>query len=160
MGNGTFGTAPNVLAGASPAFVADADFNHDGSPDLVVANFGGVTVSVALNNGGTLMGASQQQSDTSLTLTVTMQGSVVTTTVPTGGVEFQDHGEVPGRAVLNDGVASFPIAGFEKLPPKSLYSVQANAHSIQIKWLRESAGVARRYRQCAPLFDCCPRGPS
>ena len=39
-GNGTFHTATNYGAGLSPNAVAVADFNRDGKPDLVVANYG------------------------------------------------------------------------------------------------------------------------
>ena len=50
-GNGTFQTAMNYTTGLSPSFVAVADVNGDGKPDLVVANENGASVSVLLGNG-------------------------------------------------------------------------------------------------------------
>jgi hypothetical protein len=49
-GDGTFKTA-TTSASASPLFVAVADLNSDGIPDLVVSNYLSGTVSVLLGNG-------------------------------------------------------------------------------------------------------------
>ena len=49
-GNGTFQT-PQLTQRARSRIVAVADFNGDGKPDLVVANYGGNDVSVLLGNG-------------------------------------------------------------------------------------------------------------
>ncbi|HEV2383216.1 MAG TPA: FG-GAP-like repeat-containing protein [Terriglobia bacterium] len=52
-GNGTL-TQPSTnytVAGIDPEFVASADLDNDGYPDLVVANFADSTISVLLNNG-------------------------------------------------------------------------------------------------------------
>jgi hypothetical protein len=52
--------AETVNAGSPynlPASVATADFNGDGKPDFVVANSGGITVSVSLGNGDGTFGA-------------------------------------------------------------------------------------------------------
>jgi hypothetical protein len=48
-GTGTFGPKTDFATGFGPAAVAVADFNGDGKPDLVTANFGADTVSVLLN---------------------------------------------------------------------------------------------------------------
>lgn len=61
-GNGTF--APQVKysagAGTDPVGIAAADFNGDGKPDLVVADFGNHSVSVLINSGtGTFNAAVQ-----------------------------------------------------------------------------------------------------
>ena len=56
-GDGTFQAAVNYAAGSGPHSVAVGDFNGDGKPDLVVANYGG-SVSVLLGNGdGTFQAA-------------------------------------------------------------------------------------------------------
>jgi hypothetical protein len=49
--SGTFLNGQTLATGVDPASVAEADFNGDGKPDLVVANDGSRTVSVFLNNG-------------------------------------------------------------------------------------------------------------
>ena len=49
-GNGTFESAVNYGAGASPEFITAGDFNNDGRLDLAVANYFGSNVSVLLNS--------------------------------------------------------------------------------------------------------------
>ncbi len=49
-GDGTFGTAVNILPGV-PGSLTVADFNHDGKPDLAVAAFGSSAIQVLLGNG-------------------------------------------------------------------------------------------------------------
>jgi hypothetical protein len=55
LGNGSGGfTAAHgspFTVGPMPAFVAVGDLNGDGNPDLVIANFGGNTITVLLGNG-------------------------------------------------------------------------------------------------------------
>jgi len=46
-----FGTQQTFGAGSGPQSLAVADFNGDGKPDMVVANFGSAEVSVMLGNG-------------------------------------------------------------------------------------------------------------
>src|SRR5438445_75308 len=48
---GLFQPAVNYGVGTNPAFVAAADFNGDGKPDLAVTNYGSNTVSILLGNG-------------------------------------------------------------------------------------------------------------
>ena len=55
-GDGTFTAAPSFATGYNPCWMAVADFNGDGRPDLAVANYGLTpdyygTVSVLLGNG-------------------------------------------------------------------------------------------------------------
>jgi predicted NUDIX family NTP pyrophosphohydrolase len=50
-GDGTFGSDAVLEVGSAPAWVAVADFNEDGLPDLAVANFNSNDVSVLLGNG-------------------------------------------------------------------------------------------------------------
>src|SRR5215210_7533338 len=47
----SFGAATNFAAGLDPEAVAVGDFNHDGNPDLAVANVSGDNVSVLLGTG-------------------------------------------------------------------------------------------------------------
>lgn len=51
-GNGSFGSALALAAeGLSPVAVGTGDFNRDGNPDIVTANFGSDTVSLLLGTG-------------------------------------------------------------------------------------------------------------
>jgi hypothetical protein len=50
-GDGTFQAPVNYVAGSSAASVAVGDFNGDGIPDVVVANFFSADVSVLLGKG-------------------------------------------------------------------------------------------------------------
>src|SRR5262249_50817214 len=43
--------APVYMTGDAPIWVAIADFNRDGHPDVAAANFVGGNVSILLNNG-------------------------------------------------------------------------------------------------------------
>jgi hypothetical protein len=51
-GDGTFRTRTDYPTGASPVYVATADFNGDGIPDLAVANFTDNTVSILFGQAG------------------------------------------------------------------------------------------------------------
>jgi hypothetical protein len=48
-GNGTFAVKVDYNTGWAPQFVAAADLNDDGRPDLTVANYNSDNVSVLLN---------------------------------------------------------------------------------------------------------------
>jgi hypothetical protein len=52
-GDGTFQSATNYVltGGANPYQVAVGDFNHDGKPDLAVADFNTNTISILMGNG-------------------------------------------------------------------------------------------------------------
>jgi hypothetical protein len=50
-GDGTFAPAVNYAAGAGPTSIAVTDFNHDGHPDLAVADYGSGSVTVLLGQG-------------------------------------------------------------------------------------------------------------
>jgi len=56
LGDGTFGPTVNYPSAAQATDVAIGDFNHDGKPDLVVANQTTGNVSVFLNQGGGTFG--------------------------------------------------------------------------------------------------------
>ena len=49
--NGTGTAGPNYPVGNNPIYIAVADLNGDGFPDIVVANYSDNTVGVLLNNG-------------------------------------------------------------------------------------------------------------
>jgi FG-GAP-like repeat/Bacterial Ig-like domain/Thrombospondin type 3 repeat len=48
-GTGSFGAATNFVVGSAPYAITSADFNGDGKPDLVTANFNSANVSVLIN---------------------------------------------------------------------------------------------------------------
>jgi len=54
---GTFAPAVNYSVGSHPMSVATADFNNDGKPDLVTANYNDGNVTVRLGNGDGTFGA-------------------------------------------------------------------------------------------------------
>jgi hypothetical protein len=58
-GDGTFQSAVNYTVGKSPRFLAVADVNGDGHPDLITANLNSNTVSVLLGNGNGTFKAAQ-----------------------------------------------------------------------------------------------------
>ena len=104
--------------------VAAADFNKDGSPDLVVANSEDGTVSILLNEGGTFINIYKAEGGPErdeLTLRVTVEGSVLSSVVPTGTVVFKSGPRVLGRVELENGKCSFTIEDFEE----GLQNVQA-----------------------------------
>jgi hypothetical protein len=53
----SFGPGTHYSAGPGPRAVALGDLNHDGRPDLVVANSGSNTITVRINQGGGSFGA-------------------------------------------------------------------------------------------------------
>lgn len=110
LGNGPLPITLDVPTGASPAYVTVADLNNDGSPDFVVVNFGDGTASAVLNDGGTFLTVSQQSDGNNrVTLNVTVQGSVMATAIPTGGIQVIDDGGILGRTHLANGTASITI---------------------------------------------------
>jgi len=57
QGQLSFAPGTNYSAGPGPRAVALGDLNHDGRPDLVVANSGSNTITVRINQGGGSFGA-------------------------------------------------------------------------------------------------------
>jgi hypothetical protein len=49
----SFPQKTDFATGANSVAVVNADLNHDGRQDLVAANYGGSTISVLINTGGT-----------------------------------------------------------------------------------------------------------
>jgi VCBS repeat protein/Big-like domain-containing protein len=149
-----------VLTGMNPAYVATADFNNDGSLDLLVANYGDGTVSVALNEAGTFMDIDKEKEgwerDDGLTLRVTVEGSVLSSVVPTGTVVFKNGARVLGRAELKNGKASVTIEDLEerRQSVQMLYSgdqtFNPNEATVQIRSKsREKEDDRRRSRDNA-----------
>jgi hypothetical protein len=113
FGDGTFLPAVGYSSGGYDArFVAVADVNGDGKPDLVVANSSSNNIGVLLNNTGihnptsTSMTSSLNPSiygkKVTWTATVTSSGSFT----PTGKVQFKWSGYTIGSATLNSSGAA------------------------------------------------------
>ncbi len=50
-GDGTFQAAKTTTVGGQPLAMVVGDFNHDGKPDIAIANFSAASVSVLIGNG-------------------------------------------------------------------------------------------------------------
>jgi hypothetical protein len=111
-GDGTFRAHIDFAAGSSPFALVTADFNHDGSPDLAVADYGG-TVSVLLNTKGRTGPSPVRQIHPRkvkpLTFTATVAASVKGAGMPTGTVTFRTDDD-KRTAKLVAGVATYTTA--------------------------------------------------
>ena len=111
-GDGSFQTATSFDAGGSQTnAVVAADLNHDGKPDIIVANYGSGTIGVLLNNAGvaqtaTALTSSLNPSVSGQSVTFTAQVTSSSCT-PTGTVNFYDGATLLGSATLASGSASF-----------------------------------------------------
>jgi hypothetical protein len=118
QGNGTFPAPQYISTGNGPSDLVAVDVNHDGAIDLVVVNNVDNTFSVLLNTAGTYVQLSSSsnpsQAGDTVTFTATVQGSVTTTTVPTGTVIFRDGGNSLGSVALSDGTASFSTSSLSQ----------------------------------------------
>lgn len=96
--------------GKNPTGIVAADFNHDGSPDIAVANYGDGTITILLNAAGTLVrihsSSNPSTSGQPVTFTATVRHSVAHTPVPSGVVTFTDGSAILGQAQLGNGTAS------------------------------------------------------
>jgi hypothetical protein len=136
-GSGVFEPAVDYPAGVSPRFLAIGDVNADGSPDLVVANEGAVTlgqsggVSVLVNQGGRGPAGG------------VFAGAV---THPTGGsprsVAIEDLEEDGGKEIVvaNDdgsgaGVDVLKNAGGGRFSPPMRFATSPNAFSVAVGYL-------------------------
>lgn len=99
--------------GLNPTYVATADFNHDGSPDLVVANYGDGTISILLNEAGTYITAAEEgerrRFESEHAFLVSVTGSVLASVVPTGTITVLNSSGVVARATLVGGKAAVRV---------------------------------------------------
>jgi Bacterial Ig-like domain (group 3)/FG-GAP-like repeat/FG-GAP repeat len=143
-GNGTF-LLPAVQfasGGSNPNWVAVADLNGDGRPDLIVANEDSGTVGVLIND--TTTAACTGQCPTSTTLTTSLNPSIYGQTVtftatvtptgsipPTGKVTFSWSGYVLDTAALDSsGVATFTISDLNADPYPMIATYKGNANNL------------------------------
>ena len=104
--------------GKNPTGIVVADFNHDGSPDIAVANYGDGTITILLNAAGTLVrihgSSNPSTSGQPVTFTATVRHSIAHTPVPSGVVTFTDGSAILGQAQLSNGVASLTTSMLAK----------------------------------------------
>jgi len=127
LGNrdGTFQTNVNYPLANAPSGVAAADLNKDGAPDLMSPN--DTSLSVFLNNGGTLVKATSSANPSrlhqSVTLTTTVAASISGVGTPTGTVTFRDGAITLGAVSITNGQASFTTS-----------TLNVGIHKIQAKY--------------------------
>jgi hypothetical protein len=119
LGNRTFEDESHYVAGTAIAALNVADVNGDGFPDLIVANPGGTTVAVLLNDpngvppGGVhpfvSLSISPEPSDFNAPFTASaiVSAQNLTSPPPTGNVDFFVDGSLAATVPLSSGTASF-----------------------------------------------------
>ncbi len=120
-GSRTFNSETYYVAGQSISLMSVADVNGDGFPDIAVANSGGTTVTVLLNqpNGTNLEGATTTGTLTvspepsafgqPFTLSLSVAGASSGATTPTGSVSFYVDGDFLATTPLATGTASYNV---------------------------------------------------
>jgi hypothetical protein len=161
LGGRKFDSEVNYIAGRSVSALSVADVNSDGFPDIVVANPGGTTVTVLLNqpNGAPPSGApvsgnlsvSPEPSVAGQPFTITISVSPETSggPAPSGSASFSVDGAYIANVLLANGSASYTYAatlipiqhtitatydGDANYAPKSfsvVHTVQAPTYSTQ-----------------------------
>jgi hypothetical protein len=131
-GNGTF-TAPAAFPeGDRPFGIAAGDFNRDGRPDLVLANYWGNNVSVLLNTGSSIGFAQQPQSQTVSPGTDAVFSAAVTGTGP-----FTYQWRRNGVPIIG--------ATSSTLTVSSASSVSTGVYDVQVRGGCNPAAVATSY---------------
>jgi VCBS repeat protein len=121
-GNGTFQPQATFAAGLGPHFIAVADVNGDGVPDLLVPNYQSNNVSVLLGDVPPVVLSinrfsppGPQTSDTSVTFAVTFSKAV-------GGVDAGDFALAPSGVMVSGPLVASPGSS-------SVYTVTASGIS-------------------------------
>jgi len=114
-GDGKFDAPVSIAAGADPYWVAIADYNGDGAPDLVVSDYFSSGLVLLLNQRGTHIALSASaptaKAGQSVTFTATLNASVPGASEPDGTVAFKEGSRRLGIAKLKNGKAVFATAG-------------------------------------------------
>jgi hypothetical protein len=114
-GNGKFAAPLSIAAGPNPYWVAIADYNGDGAPDLVVSDYFSSGLILLLNQRGTHIGLTTNTASAkarqSVMLTATLNATVPGSSEPTGTVAFKDGARTLGIAKLKNGRAVWATAG-------------------------------------------------
>jgi Bacterial Ig-like domain (group 3)/FG-GAP-like repeat len=104
--------------GKNPTGIVVADFNHDGSPDIAVANYGDGTISILLNAAGTFVrihsSIHPSTSGQPVTFTATVRPSIAHSPLPSGLVTFTDGSVILGQSQLSNGSASLTTSMLAK----------------------------------------------
>ena len=115
-GSRTYGPAVNYLAGADVNGTRIADFNHDGYPDILVANAGASTVTVLLNEPGQgavlpLLTVNPEPSTYTQPFLIQLSLAAVAagSGVPTGSAVFSIDGAALGTVGLVNGKADLTV---------------------------------------------------
>jgi Bacterial Ig-like domain (group 3)/FG-GAP-like repeat len=114
-GTGKFDSPVSIAAGANPFWVAIADYNGDGAPDLVVSDYFSSALVLLLNQRGTRIGLSASTASAktgqAVAFTASLSASVPGAGVPDGTVAFKEGSKAIGIAKLVNGKATFSTAG-------------------------------------------------
>jgi Bacterial Ig-like domain (group 3)/FG-GAP-like repeat len=114
-GAGKFDAPVSIAAGANPYWVAIADYNGDGTPDLVVSDYFSSALVLLLNQRGTRIALTASSASASagqtVTFTASLGASVPGAGVVDGTVAFKDGSKAIGIAKLVNGKATFSTAG-------------------------------------------------
>ena len=135
-GDGRFAAPMSVTAGANPYWVTIADYNADGTPDLVVSDYFSSALVLLLNQRGTRIAltssAGSAKMGKSVQLTATLHASVPGSGEVTGTVAFKDGAKRIGIAKLENGKATFATSSLARAVRASYWETESfNPHLSQ-----------------------------